>query len=451
MRKSRNRLVSLLKFFPVFRGAHARSRPTAWCDACVALMLVSALASVTARAESPDERAARAATITTVNNQRVLRLRGESMGERGFAVGYLFANEMIAELETAIQSLPGVTVKLYNTDFLPWSKKNFAWDADAKEELDGLYAGMLARVGQDGMKSKVIGRVLTRDDLVGINTLADYFGPACSAFAAWGDRTADGKVIHGRTLDFPIGADDVALQVLIVADSLPARGPDHPARRAYMAIGWPGMITQYTGMNADGLVACIHDGYNVRGKAWHADPKSNAAGFIPRGLLLRRILESVDPNAGDPAEAAAKLVAAGPTACGNLFHLTWSSESAKKSNTKPSAVLEFDPTDRAPLIRRPDDPTSLVLTNHFCVLNKARECERFSHISDGLGKLAQANVKIGISEARKLLKSAEQPVAAHSAYFFPDSLEFYVALSRRNIMSPSVAPTKFSLKELFEK
>src|SRR5262249_53713664 len=147
---------------------------------------------------------------------------------------------------------------------------------------------------------------------------------------AWGERTVDGKVIHGRTLDFPIGADDVALQVLIVSDALPDRGADKPARKAFMAIGWPGMITQYTGMNSDGLVACIHDGYNVRGHTWKAKP-DNKANFMPRGLLLRRILETVDPNTGDPAVTAAKLVSAAPTACGSLFHLSWSTASAMKT------------------------------------------------------------------------------------------------------------------------
>jgi hypothetical protein len=42
-------------------------------------------------------------------------------------------------------------------------------------------------------------------------------------------------------------------------------------------------------------------------------------------------------------------------------------------------------------------------------------------------------------------------VAAHSVYFLPDSLEFYVALTQRNVMSPRVAPTKFTFAELFAK
>ena len=415
------------------------------------LVLIAALVmSACARAETPAERAAKSGALSELHGQRVLRLSGNDVAERGFAQGYLLANELIMELESAIQSLPGVTVEQYNDHFIPWSKANFKWDADAEAEMDGLYAGMLARVGADGMKSKIIGRTMTRADVAGINALADYFGPACSAFAAWGERSADGHVIHGRTLDFPIGTEAVAAQILIVNDAVADRGPDRPARKAFVAVGWPGMITQYTGMNADGLVVCIHDGYNVRGKTWHGHGNSGA-GFLARGLLLRRILEMADTASGDPTVSAAKLTAASPTSCGNLFHLSWPNSAAKRAGVPPSAVLEFDATDKDVIVRRPENPGYIVLTNHFCVLNKATECERCAHISEGLDLLQKAERPIGLSEARKLLKSAEQPVAAHSVYFLPDSLVMYVALSKRNVMSPSVAPTQFTFEELFAK
>src|ERR1043165_8486103 len=141
--------------------------------ALVALFVFSALSL---RAETPAGRAAKFATLSTVNGHRVLHLRGDDIGERGFAVGYLFAEEMISELETAIKSLPGVTVELYNNTFIPWSKANFAWDADGNAEMEGLYAGLSAKLGDDGLKSKLLGRALNRDDIAGINTLADYFG-----------------------------------------------------------------------------------------------------------------------------------------------------------------------------------------------------------------------------------------------------------------------------------
>jgi hypothetical protein len=165
---------------------------------------------------------------------------------------------------------------------------------------------------------------------------------------------------------------------------------------------------------------------------------------------LRRILESVDPMDHEPALAAAQLISAKPTACGNLFHMSWPAAAAKKHQETPSAVLEFDPADPDPKIRRMDESGELVVTNHFRVLNQPAACERFTHMTEALEAYKKADRKIGVGEARRILMSAEQPVAAHSVYFFPDTLEFQCAETKDNVMSPHVAPTAFSFKELFD-
>ena len=172
---------------------------------------------------------------------------------------------------------------------------------------------------------------------------------------------------------------------------------------------------------------------------------------VARGVLLRRILETVDVNAGDPAQSAANIVRAAPSACGNLFHLSWPTSAAVASHTQPSAILEFDPLDKNPLIRRPEHPGFLILTNHFCVLNHEVKCDRFCAIDAGLNLLLKAHEKIALSEARKLLLSAEQPVGAHSVYFFPDTLELDIALTQQNVMSVRVTPTAFKWNDFFGK
>ena len=384
--------------------------------------------------------------LLQVHAQRVLRLKGGDLAARGFAHGYLLARESVKALESAISSLPGMNADKYEHDFLPWARKNFVWDADAIEELDGIYAGVKARLGASGLHSAILSRDFSREDAAMINVLADYYGPACSAFSAWGERTPDGKVVHGRTLDFPIGADAIAAQIIVACDALPARGTGHPARKGFVAIGWPGMITQYTGMNDSGLVVCIHDGDNV------AAHEKDAGGCIARGLLLRRMLERVDPAESDAAIAGSKLTAEFNLAGGNLFHLSWPLDAAIKTHTAPSAVLEFDASinKHAAIIRRPEIDGFMVLTNHFCQLNHAVQCERCLHITSGIDILNQLHQKIGLTEARKLLKSAELPIAAHSIYFYPDTKDFYLALTKRNIMSPSVAPVKFSWAEVMQ-
>ena len=409
-----------------------------------AILSVLVLAAALVRAEQNAERAAKAGELVTLKNHRVLRLKGADMFERGFAEGYLLAEDLRDDFDAALESLPTFGANKYEAMLLPWSKKNFDWDADARTEFDGIFSGMSAKLGKAGMASKTLGRALTRDDVVAINTIADYFGPACSGFAAWGKHTANGESIHGRTLDFPIGPKAVADQMLIVSDPLPARADGRPARKGWVAIGWPGLLVQYTGMNSEGLVVCLHDAYNFKrgGK--------EGGHFIARGLLLRRMLETIDPAASDAAEQGAKMAAEHGAACGNLFHMTWSKAAAEKTSTTPSAVLEFDTSDQKVTIRRMDESGELVVTNHFRVRTGAVACERFKNISNGLELLDKANKPIGLMEARKLLMSAEQPVAAHSVYFFPDRLEFEVSLTKNNVMSPRVAPVEFSMKELFQ-
>jgi len=409
-----------------------------------ALLLTALLFSiVSARAQSVAERAAKAGELHTAKGHRVLRLFGRDIKERGFAQGYLLSEEIVEDLDSALKSLPFFGDKKYEERLLPWATDKFAWDADAVAEMDGIFEGMEAKAGSAGVVSKLLGRRMTRKDLNALNAIADYFGPACSGFAVWDKRSADGGVLHGRTLDFPIGARAIAGQVVVASEALPERGKDRPARKAWVGVGWPGLIAQYTGMNADGLVVCIHDGYNTK----QGDP---GEGYVARGVLLRRILESVDPVDGDPAAAAAKMAEERPVACGNLFHLSWPAAAAKKNAQTPSAVLEFDSSSRKVDIVRMDASGTLVLTNHFRIHNGAVACERFKNISGGLELLDKAGKSVGLVEARKLLMSAEQPVAAHTVYFQPDQAKLQIALTRENVMSPRVAPTAFTFKELFE-
>lgn len=407
------------------------------------LLSACLVTSILLAAEHNAERAAMAGDLSVLKNHRVLKVFGNDIFERGFAGGYLLAQEIRDDLDAVLESLPQFDAAKFDSMLVPWARKNFIWDADARAELDGIFAGMSAKLGKDGMKSKTLRRDMTRDDLTAINTIADYFGPACSAFCAWGSHTEKGEVLHGRSLDFPIGAKAVADQIMVVSEPVSARADGRPARKGWVAVGWPGLLGQYTGMNSEGLVACLHDGYNLKKGV-------KEGGMIARGLLLRRMLEEVEFNAGEPAAQAAKLAAAHGTACGNLFHLSWPKTIALKYSETPSAVLEFEPLDNAVKIRRMDDSGALVLTNHFRVRAKPVACERFKNMTDGLDLLKGARKPIGLTEARKLLMAAEQPVAAHSVYFYPDRLVMQVALTRNNVMSPRVAPTEFSLKELLK-
>jgi hypothetical protein len=399
--------------------------------------------TVAAKAEA---RAAAAGQLVIIKRQKVLRLFGPDAKERGFAHGYLLGDEFMACIADAFASLPFFTKEKHNTRLRPWAIHCFVWDAEARAEIEGLYEGLCARVGKKGLHSAFLGRALEQEDLYAVNVIADYFGPGCSGFTATDNLTEDGKVIHGRNLDFPLGNNASARQVVFAVDALPKTG-DRPVRRAWVGVGWPGLISIYSAMNADGFVCCLHDAYNViRG-----GPQK---GYVPRGLLLRRMVESVDPAAADPAESAKKMAAARPVACGNLFHLSWPAKAARITKTRPAAVLEFDAMGRdgqgTPVhVRRMDASNYLVVTNHYRERARPVKCDRYDRINEAPAALRKEGKKIDLQIARKILVSAEQTVAAHTLVFWPDDRKLNVSISVGNLLSTRRPGVQLTWQELF--
>lgn len=407
-----------------------------------AVFCVGSLAAQTAQ-----ERATAAGEWVKLKRQNVLRLFGAEVRERGFAHGYLLGDEIVACIADALSSLPLFTPEKYEGRLRPWAVQQFHWDTEARAELAGLYEGLVARVGDEGLHSAFLNRRLQPEDLYAINVIADYFGPGCSGFTAAGVLTEGGQPVHGRNLDFPLGNNAAGRQVIFAVDPLPTRD-GLPARRAWVGVGWPGLTTFYSAMNAEGLVCCLHDAENViKGGPREA--------YAPRGMLLRRIVETIDPAAGDPAEAARRMAVERPTACGNLFHLSWPSEAAKKTGTRPAAVLEFDaaghqeggtPVD----VRRMDDSGFLPLTNHYRVRKRPVECARFQRLLEGAAAIRESGKTIDLQTARRLLASVELPVAAHTLVFFPDERRIYVSISVGNVLSTRRPGVEFTWEELFK-
>ena len=450
----------------------------------LSLLLILALSTLALRAENAAviavnppaaktenaKRAAEAGSLEVINGVRVLKLYSPKYEERGFAHGYLLAPDIRECLEDALKALPFFSGEKFTKNLIPWYKKSFVWDLHAKQELKGLWDGVKARLTEDAADPEKalfcegLGRELNPEDIEVLSVIGDYFGPACSGFVATGANTKGGEVIHARNLDFPIGPKASMKQMVIVSFPISYRwdqytkdekGQDlhawgHNTNHGWVGIGWPGLIAIYSAMNDKGLTCCLHDATNlVKGGA--------EKGFTPRGMLLRRIVERVDPNDGDPAEAAVELVAKQPVACGNLFQLSWPKAAAEKTKTQPGAVLEFDSADRKPQsldgisIRRMDESGELVLTNHCCVRSKPVQCNRFSAITDGLESLKKDHKEIGVPEARKLMIGAEMPLAAHTVVFEPDFLKFTVSFTRGNLLSTRAAGKEFELESLLKK
>ncbi len=84
------------------------------------------------------------------------------------------------------------------------------------------------------------------------HALQDLALVGCSSFAAWGDQTADGKLLIGRNFDFYAG-DDFAKNKIIAFVS-PSKG------HKFMSVTWGGFIGVLSGMNDQGLTVTINAG-----------------------------------------------------------------------------------------------------------------------------------------------------------------------------------------------
>ncbi|SRX52971.1 C45 family peptidase [Aequorivita sp. CIP111184] len=84
------------------------------------------------------------------------------------------------------------------------------------------------------------------------HALQDLMLVGCSAFAVWGDKTADGELLIGRNFDFYAG-DDFAKEK-IIAFVNPSEG------HKFMSVTWGGMIGVVSGMNDQGLTVTINAG-----------------------------------------------------------------------------------------------------------------------------------------------------------------------------------------------
>lgn len=128
------------------------------------------------------------------------------------------------------------------------SAQSFPWVVD---ECRGMVEGA-ARAGVTAWTFEMC-ITLAWGDVILENLAKEGIG--CSQFMATGAATSDGSLVHGRTLDW----DNI--RYMVEHPTLIVREPQ--GKIPWVAVGFPGNVAPYSGMNERGLAVASNDGYAV--------------------------------------------------------------------------------------------------------------------------------------------------------------------------------------------
>ncbi len=139
-------------------------------------------------------------------------------------------------------------------------------------ELQGIVKGVKA-AGVEGISYEDARLGLTIPELLHFDP---DMPPGCSNFAVWGKWTTDGRLLHGRNLDWTVEAeaqDDHVILIWRPKGGIP-----------FMMVGWAGSIGSVSGMNAKGITI---------GEMTCMSPDATFDG-LPLNAIMRRVLEKAE-------------------------------------------------------------------------------------------------------------------------------------------------------------
>ncbi len=193
-----------------------------------------------------------------VDGQRVVLLQG-SPAEVGQAHGQLLRDEALACVDSVLNTFG--TVQTIRTG---------RW---FRHDLDKAYARLKPHIPERHLvETRALAQALGVDDATAeaVNVFPEMFH--CSGFALFGKATRDGKLYHGRVLDYmtEIGLQDAATTFIVsVEGQIP-----------FANVGYAGFVGSVSGMNAQ-AVSLGEMGGGGEGR-WDG---------VPMATLMRRALE----------------------------------------------------------------------------------------------------------------------------------------------------------------
>lgn len=251
------------------------------------------------------------------------------------------------------------------------------------------------------------------------HALQDLALVGCSSFAAWGDKTEDGKLIIGRNFDFYAG-DDFAKEKIIAFVN-----PDDGYK--FMSVTWGGMIGVVSGMNDQGLTVTINAGKS----------KFPLVAKTPISLITREILQ----YASTIAEAVAIAKKREVFVSESIF--------VGSAKDKKASIIEVSPKNFG--VYDVQNSNQLICSNHFQSAAYAQDKKNQEHILKSHSKyryermveLLDENPKVNPKIAVDILRNKEgldekeigfgnekalnQLLAHHGIVFKPEELLVWVS------------------------
>ncbi len=269
------------------------------------------------------------------------------------------------------------------------------------------------------------------------HALQDLALVGCSSFAAWGNKTENGKLLIGRNFDFYAG--DEFAKNKIIAFVEPENG------YKFMSVTWGGMIGVVSGMNDQGLTVTINAGKS----------QFPLIAKTPVSLVTREILQYASTI--DEAIAIAKK------------REVFVSESifVGSAKDKKAAIIEVSPHNFG--VYEVENNNQLICANHFQSAAYADDKKNQKHILEShsqyryerMEELLEETSKVNPTEVVSILrdkqgldeeqigygneKALNQLLAHHGIVFQPEDLLVWVS-SNPYQLGEFVA---YDLKEVF--
>ncbi|MDA0590061.1 MAG: C45 family autoproteolytic acyltransferase/hydrolase [Planctomycetota bacterium] len=343
--------------------------------------------------------------LETINGYPVLHLKG-SPREMGFQHGALLKEHVRENMHNLldvkgdatlvelgpIKVTPKAAIEAIIEIQKPFIPKRYF------EEMEGLAAGA---------------DVSIRDARI-TNFIPELFH--CSGFALMNSATKNGKLLHGRVLDYAVdwGLQDHA--VIIVAE------PE--GRIPFVNVSYAGFVGSVTGMNAEHVSIGEMGGRGLG--HWQG---------VPMSLLVREVLET-----GSDLEKAIAVFRDSPRTCEYFYVIA-------DAKTNEAVGMEAS-WDEFTLVRPGTAHPLLPTPVKDCVLLSAgdRYEELVRRTKDGRGGFT----------AKEALKLMERPVAMksnlHNVLFEPETTRFWVANASKDKQPAAEQPYHpFQLTELLKR